>query len=73
MLLFIPLDFLYPRALFAAANSLHAVTAMSVIMTTSLSVMGQLYRKKERSRLTEPSSEAVVFVSLIAIYLIYKL
>lgn len=73
MILFIPLDFMYAKALFSSVRSIHAVTALSVIAATGVAIMGQLYRKKERSRFTEPSSEIVVVVIVIFLILLYWL
>src|SRR5690606_10472646 len=60
MILFVPLDFMYPKVLFSSVKSVHAVTAFCIVAAMSVAVVGQLYRKKERSRFAEPSSEAVV-------------
>jgi cation:H+ antiporter len=73
MILIIPLDFMYPKALFSNVRSLHAVTALSIVVATGVAVMGQLYRKKERSRITEPSSEIVVVVILLFLFLLFWL
>ena len=73
MILFVPLDFMYPKALFSSVRSIHAVTALSVVAATGVAVMGQLYRKKERSRYTEPSSETVVVVIVLFLILLYWL
>ncbi len=73
MILFVPLDFMYPQVLFSSVKSIHAVTALSVVVATSIAVMGQLYRKKERSRFAEPSSEVVVIVIVLFLFLLYKL
>lgn len=73
MILFVPLDFMYAKVLFSSVRSIHAVTALSVVVATSIAVMGQLYRKKERSRLAEPSSEVVVVVILLFLVLLYSL
>lgn len=72
MVLFAPLDMIYPGGLFISVKVIHAITAFSVITATSVAVMGQLYRKKERSRFSEPSSEVVVVVVLAFLYLLYK-
>lgn len=72
MVLFVPLDFMYPRVLFSSVKSVHAVTAFSVIAAMSVAVVGQLYRKKERSRFPEPSSETVVAVILVFLFLLYR-
>jgi len=71
MLTFAPLDFLYPKVLFHEVQSSHLVTVFGVLLTTGIAVMGQLYRKKERSRFTEPSSETVVVVILVVLYLLF--
>lgn len=73
MILFMPLDFIYPKALFTSVRSIHAVTALSVVAATGIAVMGQLYRKKERSRFAEPSSETVVVVIVLFLILLYWL
>lgn len=73
MVLFVPLDFMYPQVLFSSVRSLHAVTALSVIAATGIAIMGQLYRKKERTRFAEPSSETVVVVIVLFLFLLYWL
>lgn len=73
MLLLVPLDAFSPKVLFSSVGSVHAVTAFSVVTVMSIAVMGQLYRKKERSRFSEPSSEIVVFVILTFLFLLYKI
>lgn len=73
MILFVPLDFMYPKVLFSSVRSIHAVTALSVVAATGIAVMGQLYRKKERSRFAEPSSETVVVVIMLFLFLLYWL
>lgn len=71
MLLFFPLDFFYPKSLFNSVRSTHSITAFCIVGAMSVAVMGQLYRKKERSRFTEPSSEIVVILILLFLYLLY--
>lgn len=73
MILFAPLDFFYSKSLFKSVSPQHIITAISVVIATSVAVMGQLYRKIERSRFTEPSSETVVVVIIFALYLLYKI
>lgn len=73
MILFMPLDIMYPKILFGSVRSIHAVTALSVVAATGVAVMGQLYRKKERSRFAEPSSETVVVVIVLFLLLLYWL
>lgn len=73
MILFVPLDFMYPKVLFSSVKSIHAVTAFSIVAATSVAVIGQLFRKKERSRLAEPSSEIVVIAILLFLFLLYHI
>ena len=73
MILFVPLDFMYPNVLFSSVKIIHVVTALSVVAATGIAIMGQLYRKKERSRFTEPSSETVVLVIGLSLFLLYGL
>jgi cation:H+ antiporter len=73
MILFFPLDFIYPEVLFNSVKNAHAVTAYSVVAATSVATIGQLYRKKERSRFSEPSSEIVVVAIFIFLLLLYQI
>lgn len=72
-ILFVPLDYLFAGSLFSSVKGIHAVTAFSVVAATCIAVMGQLYRKKERSRFAEPSSETVVVVIILFLLLLYFL
>lgn len=72
-ILFVPLDYLYVGSLFASVKLIHAVTAFSVVTATGVAVIGQLYRKKERAKFTEPSSEIVVVVIVLFLILLYFL
>lgn len=71
MVLFLPLDFFYPNVLFSSVQSYHSVTAFCIVSVMCVAVMGQLYRKKNRSRFTEPSSEIIAVHILLFIYLLY--
>lgn len=71
MLMFLPLDLAHPETLFHTVNMSHVVTAFSVITVTSLAVMGQLYRRR-KSSLREPTSEIIVVVILLSLFLMYK-
>lgn len=73
LILFVPLDYLFTGSLFSSVSGIHAVTAFSVVTVTGVAVMGQLYRKKERARFTEPSSETVVVVIFGFLLLLYFL
>ncbi len=73
ILLFAPLDILYSKNLFTSVKMVHAVTAFGVVVATGIAVMGQLYRKKERTRFAEPSSETVVVVIVLFLFLLYRI
>jgi Ca2+/Na+ antiporter len=71
MVLFVPLDFLFSGSLFSVVKGIHAVTAFSVVTATGIAVIGQTYRKKERSLFAEPSSESVVVVIFLHLILLF--
>lgn len=73
LLLVLPLDLLKPGPLFTEINKVHAITAFGIVTATGAAVMGQLYRKKRNSIITEPSSVAVVGVILIILILLFQL
>lgn len=73
MILFVPLDYLFKGDLFSSVKIVHAVTAMCVVAAMGIAVMGQLYRKKQRSAFTEPSSEIVVTVIVAFLILLYAI
>lgn len=73
MVLFFPLDYFYANNLFSSVKSVNAVTAFGIIAATGTAVMGQLYRKKERSHFFDPSSEAVVAIIILIFLIIYNL
>lgn len=73
MILFVPLDYFYVNNLFTSVRNIHLVTAFGVVTATGMAVMGQLYRKKERSRFLEPSSEVVVVIIIIIFFMLYQL
>lgn len=73
MVLFLPLDIFFAGNLFSSVRSVHAITAFSVVGVMSVAVMGHLYRKKERSRFTEPSSEIIFGLIILFLFLLYRL
>jgi len=73
MLLIVPLDFMYAGNIFSTVKTIHAVTAFGIIAVTSIAVVGQLYRKKDRSRFTEPSSEIIAVMILLILFLLYSM
>ena len=73
MVLFAPLDAVHPGSLFAAVGPAHAVTALSVIIATSVAVLGQLYQVERRIPLCEPDALLVVLIVFGALLLVYRL
>ena len=73
MLLFVPLEIVYPGELLLEIKQIHLVSVFGIIFAMSVAVLGQIYRKKERSRFTEPSSEVVTGVILSVLCLLYYL
>ncbi|MFM7137896.1 MAG: sodium:calcium antiporter [Planctomycetota bacterium] len=73
MVLFMPLDALYPGSLFAGVNPAHAVTALAVIVATAAAVLGQLYHEERRLPILEPDAVLVVLVVVGALALVYRL
>ena len=72
MLLLFPLDALYPATLFSSVRPTHALTAFCVIVVSSIAVLGQISRKREKTRIWEPSSELIVILVLGFLYLLYR-
>lgn len=72
MILFLPLDYFYSGPLLSSIRISHAATAFGVVATMSIAVMGQLYRKNQRSLFSEPSSEIVVLVSLLILFVLHQ-
>ncbi len=72
MLLLFPLDALYPATLFSSVRTTHALTAFCVIVVSSIAVLGQISRKREKTRMWEPSSQLIVVLVLGFLYLLYR-
>jgi cation:H+ antiporter len=71
MLLFLPLDLLYPGSLFASVRPLHAVSGLAAIVATSVVIMGQLYQSETRVRFIEPDAWLVILLILAALGIVY--
>ena len=71
MVLFVPLDFVYPGTLFAVANSAHVISVLAVIVCTSVVIMGQLYLPDSRTRFIEPDAWLVITLIVGALTLVY--
>lgn len=73
MILLIPLDFVFAGNLLAAITQTHILTALAVILATSVTVMGQLYQVEKRKKFIEPDALTVIAIVLAALALIFKL
>ena len=71
LLILVAIDVITPEPLFSTLGSIHAVAAIGVVITTSIAVMGMLYRVETRWWTLEPDAVAVIGVSLFFFYLIY--
>jgi cation:H+ antiporter len=73
MIMFVPLDALHEGPLFAAVAPIHAVTALAVIVASSIAVLGQLYHEEKRIPLVEPDAVLVLLVVIAALAMVYHL
>jgi cation:H+ antiporter len=71
MLLFLPLDLVFPGALFAAVSPVHVISVLAAIVATSVVIMGQLYSVESRTRLLEPDALIVIAIILAGLAIIY--
>jgi cation:H+ antiporter len=72
VLLLFPLDAFYSSNLLSSVRREHAFTAFCVIAVSSVAVMGQVSRKRERTRMWEPSSELVLILTLGFFFLLFR-
>lgn len=71
MILFVPLDLVCKGSLLASVSRTHLISCLSVIICSLVTLMGQLYQGKERSRLFDPNAYlviALIFASLGMVY-----
>ncbi len=73
MIILVPLDAIHPGSLLAAVSPAHVVSALAVILATSVTVMGQLYQMERRVWLIEPDALLVILVVSASLGLIYLL
>lgn len=72
MVLFLPLDLAYPGALFGAVGPAHALTAFAVVAASTLAVMGQVLKPRERRWFLEPSAELIVLLIAGLLWLLHQ-
>lgn len=73
MLILAGLDFVQPGSLLSVVSAVHCVTAISAILATSVTVMGQLYHVERRSWLVEPDALIVIAISIGCLVMVYAL
>ena len=71
MLLFLPLDIAFPGVLLAHVNASHVISVLTVVLATSVVIMGQLYQQESRRRFLEPDALLVIALIGFALFLIY--
>ena len=71
MLLLIPLDWFHSGNLLGGIAQNHVLTALAVILATSVALMGQLYHEEKRKTFIEPDAVAVIAIVIGAIGLLY--
>jgi cation:H+ antiporter len=71
MALFAPLDLAYRGSLFAAVASTQALTALAVILVTTVVIAGQLYHAERRIRFIEPDALLVIALVIASLALIF--
>ncbi|MEX2187478.1 MAG: hypothetical protein WD875_11810 [Pirellulales bacterium] len=73
MVLIAPLDIAQDGPLLGAVAATHAVTAVWVILVSSVAVMGQIYNAESRKRLIEPDAMLVSVLVMAAMASLYYL
>jgi len=69
----VAIDAFYDGPLLASVESTHAVTAGAVIIATSVTILGLLYRAERRYWLIEPDAALVLVIILASFGLVYLL
>ncbi len=70
MVILLPVDGFFGGSLLASASTTHAVTATCVMLTTSVAVLGLLYRPERRYWFIEPDALAIIAIVLMSLGLI---
>ena len=73
MLLFLPLDAAHQGSLFADISPSHGVTALAVILATSVATLGQLYQVEKRMPFVEPDALLMLLILAGALFLVFRL
>lgn len=73
MVIFAPLDIAHKGSFFAAVSKTHVLTCLSIIMATSITILGQLYHVEKRVFFIEPDATSVLVIILGTFGLLYYL
>lgn len=73
MILLVPLDATHPGSLFADISPSHGITALAVIVVTTIAMLGQLYHVERRWPLVEPDALLMLLILIGALFLVYQL
>lgn len=65
------IDAAAPAPILGMASMVHVVTAASVILVTTVAIIGLLYRAEKRYWLIEPDALLIIILVLGALYLVY--
>lgn len=72
MVLFLPLDLAFPGPLFRAVSPIHSMTAFAVVVASTLGVMGQVLKPRQRRWFLEPSAELIALLITGLLFLLYR-
>ncbi len=73
MVLLVGLDFVHEGSLLEAASATHAVTAVMVILVTTVVIQGLLYRAEKRFWIVEPDAVLVILLVVAALAIVYRI
>lgn len=71
ILILVPVDLFFGGAILSAVDRTHAITAVAVIIVTSIAILGMLYRVEKRILLLEPDAAMMILTIMAAYVLIY--
>ncbi len=71
MLILFVIDPFYPGPILESVSPSHVVTALAVIMATSIAIMGQLYQVENRKKFIEPDAFIVIGLVIAALLMLY--
>lgn len=73
LLILIGVDACYAQPLFSSLTPIHAIAALGIIVTTTVTTMSLLYRVEKRIGFLEPNAVSVLLTAMLFFYLLYIL